>query len=296
VKKIITLLFLSFLSIFNGCSKKEAPSSMYDASSVYDDIAVMQESPARSKKFIETEYEENIQLSTMEINKKLITTANLRIRIEKLDTGAEKITELMEKYNSYSVSTRIYENSREYTLKIPAEKYKSFLEELMAIGKVMDYSEKTEDVTIKYYDLESRLNTKRELMKTYQNYLEKAKNIEEILSVEAKIAELQMEIDATGNEFRVLSNLVDYSTIQLELLGPITVSNYGKKTIGEQIKSLLAGLGDYASIVLIIFLGIIVYGLPTIIMLILLYWVLFGKIGLLKKVWRFVADKKEKGN
>jgi hypothetical protein len=274
----------------NGCSKKEAPSM------VYDDIAVMQESPAISKEFIETGYEENIQLSTTGIHKKLIATANLRIRIEKLDTGTVKITELMGKYDSYSVSTRIYENSREYTLKIPVEKYKSFLEELMTIGKVMDYFEKTEDVTIKYYDLESRLNTKRELMRTYQNYLGKAKNIEEILSVEAKIAELQREIDATGNEFRVLSNLVDYSTIQLELLGPITVSNYGKKTIGEQVKSLLAGLGDYASILLIIFLGMIVYGLPTIIILILLYWVLFGKIGLLKKVWRSVADKKGKEN
>jgi hypothetical protein len=198
----------------------------------------------------------------------------------------------MEKYNAYSASTGIYENSREYTIKIPSDNYKFFLEELMTIGKIMNYHERTEDVTIKYYDLESRLNTKRELMRTYQSYLGKAKNIEEILAVEAKISDLQAEIDATGNEFRILSNFIDYSTMQLELSCPITSSNYGKHTIGEKIKSLLNGLGDYASTVLIIIMGIIVYGLPSIIILILLYWVLFGKIGLLKKVWRFVSGKK----
>jgi hypothetical protein len=39
-------------------------------------------------------------------------------------------------------------------------------------------------------------------------------------------------------------------------------------------------------------LGIIVYGVPGILILTLLFWVLFGRIGLLKKLWRIVAGKK----
>jgi len=137
------------------------------------------------------------------------------------------------------------------------------------------------------------LNTKRELIKTYQNYLNRAKNIEEILSVETKLAELQAEIDDVGRQFRLLNNLIDYSTINLELLGPISVTNYGKETIGEKIKGLLAGFGDYISVITVILLAIIVYGVPSIIILLLLYWVLFGKIGVLKKVFKFFSDSKE---
>jgi alpha-D-ribose 1-methylphosphonate 5-triphosphate synthase subunit PhnG len=80
-------------------------------------------------------------------------------------------------------------------------------------------SENAEDVTLQYYDLEGRLNTKRELLKTYQSYLGRAKNIEEIMTVEKQIAELQNEIDWTGTRFRALADTVDYATIRLEISG-----------------------------------------------------------------------------
>jgi hypothetical protein len=166
----------------------------------------------------------------------------------------------------------------------------------MKIGKIINYEETTEDVTLRYYDLESRLNTKKELIKTFQSYLDKAKNIEEILSVESKLSELQTEIDDVGRQFKLLNNLIDYSTIRLELLGPISAANYGKETIGEKIKGLMNGFGDFVSTVTVILLGIIVYGIPSIIILLLLYWVLFGKIGILKKIFRFISGDNGKND
>jgi hypothetical protein len=209
-----------------------------------------------------------------------------------LDTGINRLNEIMNKYGTYASSISVYENSRNYTLKVPAIKYKHFLDEIMKIGRIINYDETTEDVTLKYYDLESRLNTKKELIKTYQNYLNKAKNIEEILSVESKIAQLQAEIDDVGKQFRLLNDLIDYSTIRLRLLGPVAANNYEKETIWESIKSLMTGFGDYVSAVIIILLAIIVYGVPSVIILLLLYWLLFGKIGILKKVFKFISGNK----
>jgi hypothetical protein len=287
MRKFFGLLFS--LIILNSCAKEEDIST--SAQSTITDYTRSHENSSEYENSIFAESTRNILDETY---RKLITTASLRLRIDSLDKGTVQITDLLGKYNSYSSETRIYGNQRNYTIKVPAGNYKSFLEELTNIGKVIYFSERTEDVTIKYYDLESRLNTKKELMRTYQNYLGKAQKIEDILAVEAKISGLQNDIDTTGAEFNVLSNLIDYSTVELELSGPITANNYGNESLANRVKQLFTGLGEYVSTVLIILLGIVVYGIPAIIILILIYWILFGKIGLLKKVWWLVSEKKGK--
>jgi hypothetical protein len=153
-------------------------------------------------------------------------------------------------------------------------------------------SESAEDVTLRYYDLEGRLATKQELLKTFQSYLGKAKDIEEILSVETRIADLQNEIDGTGKELRYLANLVNFATVALDLYGPVAASPYTGPTIGERIKELFSGFGDFVSTVLVVLTGIVIYGIPVLLLLALLFWLCFGRIGLMKKLWRAAAGKK----
>ncbi|MDR3342404.1 MAG: DUF4349 domain-containing protein [Treponema sp.] len=272
----------TLLITLNGCAQKEAVPA---AASLAREVVY---AGALYSADSDAELSDAMQFLQKERNGKLITTADVQIRIGNLDNGAAKINELIEKYNAYAASTWIYENSRSYTLKIPEVHYKLFVEALMDIGKVIHYSEKIEDVTTKYYDLESHLTTKKALLKTYQSYLEKAKSIDELLSVEARIAELQEDIDAVGKDFQVLSNLIEYATVELEVLGPVMDN---KESIGNRIRGLFTGLGTYAATILIILLAIVVYGIPAILILIVLYWILLGKIGLLKKVWRFVSGK-----
>ncbi|WP_461257182.1 DUF4349 domain-containing protein, partial [Treponema sp. R80B11-R83G3] len=147
------------------------------------------------------------------------------------------------------------------------------------------------DVTIRYYDLEGRLATKKELLKTFQAYLGKAKTIEEILSVEARISELQYEIEGTGIQFRNLANNVDYATIDLNLFGPVTSSMQNPNlTLGERVKQLFGSFGDFLSAVAVILIGIVIYGIPVILLLGLLFLIFFGKIGLAKKLWKLIKS------
>jgi hypothetical protein len=284
--KIMTLILVVFVLILTACSKKAAGSADY---TVTNFERTSEDGQSRSRNEL---FEENAPVSPETTIRKLITNSNLELRSDNLDIGVDKLNELMDKYGTYAANISIRENSRHYTLKVPAIKYKYFLEEIMKIGKIINYNETTEDVTLKYYDLESRLNTKRELIITYQGYLNRARTIEEILSVESRIALLQSEIDDVGRQFRLLNDLVDYSTIRLELLGPVAVTHYEKETIWEKIKSLMSGFGDYVSAILIILLAIAVYGVPSIIILLLLYWLLFGKIGLLKRFFKFITKAK----
>jgi hypothetical protein len=227
------------------------------------------------------------------LERKLVKRSNIRIRVESLETADSSVSGIIRKYGAYTAITEVEENSMYYSIRVPSSVYDAFQGEMNGIGKILHRSESTEDVTINYYDLEGRLAAKRELLKTYQSYLGRASNIEEILSVEARIADLQYDIERTGTQLRILANLVDYATIDLSLLGPVTATSYQRTTFGERMKELFGGFGGFLSVTGVIITGIIIYGIPVLLLLVFIYWILFGRIGLMKKLWQLVTAKKQ---
>ena len=228
-----------------------------------------------------------------ELERKLVKSANLSIRVDNLEKADASVSVMLEQFKGYAASTNISENSRYYSLRIPAPQYDTFLTEVNGMGRLINRYESTEDVTLRYYDLEGRLETRRELLRTYQSYLRRANNMEEILSVEARIADLQHDIENTGTQLRHLSNKVDYASIDLQLLGPVAAKKNKSETLGEKIKQLFGGFGGFLSSAAVILIGFIVYGIPSLAIAILLFWLLFGRIGLLKKLWHLVIVKKQ---
>jgi hypothetical protein len=226
------------------------------------------------------------------VERKIVRRADIRVRVENLETAEISLNDLMEKYGAYAASTSADENSRRYTIRVPSVVYKEFLAGTSGMGKVISRSENAEDVTLRYYDLEGHLATSKELLKTYQSYLGKAKNIDEILSVERRIAELQSEIDRTGKDLRGLANDVDYSIVQLYMFASAAATT-SYPTLLDNIKGLFRGFGEFLSAIAVILMGIVVYGVPIALLLFFFFWLLFGKIGLLKKLWRLAAGKKK---
>ncbi|MDR3145165.1 MAG: DUF4349 domain-containing protein [Treponema sp.] len=224
-------------------------------------------------------------------SRKLVKSASLRVRVPDPNVLEGRIAETLGRYGAYASQAAVYENSRSYTIRVPELSYGFLLEEINGLGKVLYRSENAEDVTLRYYDLAGRLATREELLKTYRTYLGKAQNIEEILSVEARITELQYEIDRTGTQFRSLANLVDYATIELELVGPVAVSSSAGPSLGERITALFGSFGAYASMALLALMSILIYGIPGIGILALLFWLFFGRVGLLKKLWFLVMGR-----
>jgi hypothetical protein len=234
-----------------------------------------------------------VPYAAAEVSRKLVKQAVISIRVQEPEKAGEELSVLMEKYGAYPSSVNVRENFRQYTIRVPAASYTALLSALDGMGRLLHRSESAEDVTLRYYDLEGRLSTKRELLRTYQSYLGRAKNIEEILSVEERIAELEDDIDGTGKELRSLASLVDYATVNLEIRGPENIPSYAAPTLGERIRGLFDSLGEFFSTVLLVLLGILLYGIPGILILTLLFWFLFGRIGLVKKLWRAASGKQK---
>jgi len=301
--KIILILLSAVILLFVGCgggssyttsfsgaggTALQRAAASFDAEMAYESpqLARMEEmgydgSGGGQDDSLGAEYQEQ--------SRKLIKRAELRIRVENPEALEAPLSNLMAKYDAWPASAGIYENSRNYSIRVPSSSYDSMLAELAGLGRLLRRWENAEDVTLRYYDLEGRLATKRELLRTYQEYLGRAANIGEIMTVESRIADLQQEIDWTGTQLRNLASLIDYSTIDLDIIGPPTASSYDEPSLGEKVRELFSSFGGVASSALVVLMGIVIYGVPAILIIVLLFWLLFGRIGLLKKLWRLAA-------
>ena len=237
------------------------------------------------------------------VARKLIKQASLRIEADplfidsdgKLSGINQKVDELIRRYGAYVESSRSDEHTAHFTIRTPQVFYESLIAGTSVLGKTQSRTETAEDVTIKYYDLEGRLNTKKTLLTTFQGYLSRTTSIDDIMKVEARISELQNEIDWLGNQLTRLGNLVDYSTVELVIFAGNFIPR-PSYTLGERIKQLFSGFGGFASNVLLGILWIIIYVVPIILICLIAYWLLFGKVGILKKLFHSAmpADKTQK--
>jgi len=296
MKKKIQILFLVFLVL--GCSRGEfagGSSSSQNAFLAPSEASISYKMEDGSEDY-EREERSVIDSAQIERTQKLIRRAVIFVQVSDLEEAEKPVKEAINKYRAYFSNTEIRESVRSYTIRVPEIFFVPLLEELRNIGRIVSQSESAEDVTMRYYDLEGRLKTKRELRSTFQEYLKTARTIEEIMTVERHLAELQNEIDRMGTEFRSLANLIDYATITFELRLPSSSANSFRPDLSERIVTLFRSFGDFASLLLLIILGIIIYGIPSLCLFMLLYLLLFGKIGLVKKVWRIAGGniKKEK--
>jgi hypothetical protein len=292
--------FLFLLPVFfllDGCAKGEGGFKAMPAEAAFDTGAdgaalggVAQSEALRSRETVNG----NDVIRLVEKSRKLVKTAHVEIRADrslldeegKIAGASKKLDELLNAYDAYSERSGIYENSLNYTIRVPQDSYEAMLSGLSVLGKLTSRTETAEDVTLNYYDLAGRLATKQALLQTFRSYLAKAQTIEDIMSVEIRIAELQNEIDWLGTELAELSNLVDYATINLILRSPQASTGY---SLGDRVADLFESFGDFVSGALVVLLGIVIFGVPLIIVFFVAFWLLFGRIGLLRKAFRLAA-------
>ena len=223
--------------------------------------------------------------------RKLVREASLRLRVTDMEEANKPVQAALKKYGGYAAQSTVQEGSRSYTLRVPASSYEAFLADLSPLGTVLYRNESATDVTLRYYDLEERLTTKKTLLATFRSYLGKAKNIEDILSVEERIAGLQAEIDSVGSQLKKLADLVDYATIYLELYLPVTANPSWEPNLSERIAELLLSFGDFLKTALVGIVGFILYGIPALAFMALAFWLLLGRVGLLRHLWRLIGKK-----
>ncbi len=189
---------------------------------------------------------------------KIIKTIDLRIQTKEYDTYIAALNSNVTASGGYVETSEsdmggYYDSNRHstYTVRIPSDKLDEFLLSAGENGKIVNKSESQKNVTLDYVDLESRISAYKTERETLTALLEKAASLENVLSIQERLSEVNYEIESYTAQLRVLENRVSYSTVTMHISEVERVSD-DKPTLWSRIKNRFAenlddlfdGLGD----------------------------------------------------
>jgi hypothetical protein len=105
-------------------------------------------------------------------------------------------------------------------LRIPADKFTSTLDALAKLGTEEARSTSTEDVTEAIVDVDARIESQKASVARTRALLGQARNLGEIVSIEAELAKRESELASLEARKRRLADLTSLSTLTVHLLGP----------------------------------------------------------------------------
>ena len=219
--------------------------------------------------------------------KKLIKTGNLTIETDSLDKSNSAIEAWVKNYDGFISNSSVTERNAWFCIKVPSAKFEDAMNNTSGIGRVLTHGTNVDDVSEQYYDLESRIKNKKTMKEKLEGYLKQAKDVKDLLQIERELNSVISNIDSMEGNLKRLSNQVQYSTINVNIVLPANHDEHG--FVFPDFKN---GFTEFLSTVLNFFvllfkvvLLIVICGCPIVLILALFFWLLFGKIGLIRKLY-----------
>ncbi len=179
-------------------------------------------------------YTANVQLETMEFD----------ATVTALDEAVAAIGGFVEHSDisgdsSYATDGTVHIRNRRafYTVRIPVEKLDTFLQQTGSMGNVIGSGKSAQNVTSQYTDNEARMATLRTQETRLLELMEQADNIDALISLESKLAEVRYEIERiqrTLDDFdsRIAYSTVDVSIYEVEIYQPTPAV---KRPLGQRM-------------------------------------------------------------
>lgn len=201
-------------------------------------------------------------------NQKLIFTYNYSVETKEFDSFYEKISKKTEQIGGYvensetngSVSDGINRYAT-LTLRIPANQMNQMLSLIDSDSNVTYQSRSSENVTLRYVDMESHLKALRIEQETLLQLMEKADKLKDVIALQSQLTQIRYEIESYESQLRMYDNLVEYSTLYLNITEVERTTNVAsaKTTFFEEISNLfsdnLYGVGQWLRAAVIWLIG-----------------------------------------
>jgi hypothetical protein len=227
-------------------------------------------------------------LQNPEFERKLIRTGNITLEVKTLSDAEEKINSWIKGLGGFVTNANTWENGASFTVRVPSDSFEDAMAQAGDFGKIINRNVNSQDVSDNYYDLKSRLETKYILRDKLTGYLSQAKDIKDLLEIERQLNSVLEDIDSTEGRFKRLSGQIDYSTIYINMQ-----FEAGKNESGIILPDVKDSWNKFISTVIAFFWGllkvlfyIVIFGIPLIALAAFFFWLLFGKVGLLVRLFK----------
>ena len=284
---LFMVLLVSVTSV--GCG---AEKGAYDAGLQEDSMAVGKENGTATDDVM-LDVESTGSTGNVQENRKIIENMELSVETKEFSKLLAGVEEQISQMGGYIENSNIYgreidseENrSAELVVRIPAEKSKDFSGYIAENSVVVHRAVNTEDVTLEYVDMESRVAALRAEKDALEKLLKNAEKVEDIISVRSQLTEVIYEIESYESQLRTYDNLVSYATItiwieEVERTTVVEKQNAWQQ-IGTNLKNNFSNMWDGVVAVFVFVISAIPYLIP--------FGVIAGIILLFIRLW----DKKK---
>lgn len=190
-------------------------------------------------------------------NQKLIRTIRLDAETEDMDILLSQVEKRVAELGGYVEAREIYNgsmyNSKRYrnaslTIRIPAAKLDSFVDHVGQVSNITNNVETTDDVTLQYVSIESRIKALQIEEERLLELLAQADNMSDLLTIESRLTDVRYELENITSQLRVLENKVNYGTIHLDVSEVVEYTEpepeNGWQRMGKGFVNSLKGLGN----------------------------------------------------
>lgn len=213
--KYLSTLFLIILT--TSCQDKHHKDFTYE-------MATTKETITSTDQKSTTPSESTNDAINRQINakKKIIKDGRIGLKVSDLESAKLNVDALLSKYGGYYAKEIFkntdWESSYILTIRVSSVHLEKMISDIeIDNGEILYKEIEARDVTDQFIDLQTRLENKRSYLLRYNELLKKANSIKEILEIEEKIRGLEEEIESTTGKLKYISDLVDYSTLNLTL-------------------------------------------------------------------------------
>jgi hypothetical protein len=157
----------------------------------------------------------------------IVRTGEMSLVVEEVTQACDDIAQLAVFLGGYVVSSQISGEEEEMrgwiSFRVPDEKFDQALAELRDLAvRVESESTYSEDVTEEYIDLQARLGNAEATEQQYLALLEKATDVEDILSVYERLSQVRQEIEQIKGRMQYLERTTSTSLISVSLEPEVT--------------------------------------------------------------------------
>lgn len=283
---VLLVLVLSLLaknSLQNQVPTSRVSSNMPMLSSDFGGVSMMEKSGAGLS-------ESSSPVAPIEVDKKIIKTGNLNMKVDKVDKALEEIKTIAEKNKGEVFSSNIYQSSSTkaksgtVVVKIPVDNFETAFDDLKKVASlVVSESTSGKDVTEQYADLQAQLKNKQAEEQSIAKILNRAGTIPEVLSVTKELSRARGEIEVLQGRIKLMESQTEMSTISLNISEDIAVVLTSSWRPWQIIKNAVNSLIDSIQGFINFLIRLIIVVIPVILLYGLLLWVIY-RIG--RRIYR----------
>jgi hypothetical protein len=211
-------------------------------------------------------------------NRKIIERITLRAETKEFDALMDKLDAEIKKVGGYIESSSVSGNSGDdsvdryatLTVRVPSNKSEEFTKFVSGNSTITKKEISTEDVTLSYVDLESRVSALETEKMTLERLLSEATSMENVLKIQERLTEVIYEIESVKSQLRTYDSLIDFTTITIHIDEVERVTVVGEQNVWQKIfTNLKRGFENVWTIIVKLFV-FLVSSIPYVLVLLIL--------------------------